>query len=81
VRRGQVVDALLGGAIDDLLAARLQLLASSTTVAALVRRLHQLLWPAGVWFLKVPQQVPEVCEDGPVLPCAYVRTTDRMHMR
>jgi len=69
VRRVQVVDALLGGAIDDLLAARLQLLASSTTVAALVRGLHRLLWPAGIWFLKVPQQVPEVCKDRPLPPC------------
>jgi hypothetical protein len=63
----QVVDALLGGAIDDLLAAKLKLLASGSTVAQLVRGLHRLLWPHGVWFLKVPQPVPDVRANPPSL--------------
>ncbi|CAI7784207.1 unnamed protein product [Closterium sp. NIES-54] len=50
----QVLELSMGDAIDDFLLSQIQKLRTESTVATIIRSLHQRLWPDGIFYSRHP---------------------------
>ncbi|KAK6914887.1 Sorting nexin, C-terminal [Dillenia turbinata] len=54
----QVLQLGMGDAFDDWLIEKIQLLRKGSVIAAVIKRLEQILWPDGIFISKHPKRIP-----------------------